>query len=618
MKDVNMATNVLPYNLAIKHMSLGCIASSAASSLVLIDVLATFVVFKNRVDCCFNRFIVIFCALQLLQCLQKIVFATMTILNGGLPFVACDINASLDQFLDFTSISFLIAFFVGMSNTRRYWESGWNRVAYIAAPLLSFVVLGTLWALLTDRVEGVTYSDAPYFTQDLAWCWIPNKPDGDLVIIRSADALRSVQMIVGYAPTAFVIASAIYAYLAQKCRTGESWLGKGVVLRRFLGVSIFPVVIYVVGLPIRISFAANANAIAIVISTMYPLTGSIIGFVFLWTEGGATWIPRDDTAFDCTAPPAPSPAQLLLLLWHVGQARRRSVLRLSYATPSEDGRARRFSDLMSPSHLLSEGLRRSSLSDISSHAPSSPKRSGLSGIQDSWLHSEEAVPTSFTATLRTMMCDAVVGQHVASSRAAIYSARYGRIVSDRHSIADSAATTESAFEGTAGSGAYGEEFLSYQIYVDPASRRSVKGDHQGTYVYDENSARNSSLQELRTQQRLSDGPHLGTPNTRLHASSQFTTRSERSSMYTAPHVRVRESTDTPSSSMLQSYSNRSSAQRLQSSAHLSDSSVATFAQEDGGGASALRMICDNDVLSPAAAPAHSSHKEEEEVYGGME
>jgi hypothetical protein len=609
-----MTRNVLPYNTAIENMSLGCIASSALSSVVLFHALATFAVFRNRVDCCFNRFIVIFCALQLLQCIQKIAFAAVTILNGGLPFVACDVNASLDQFLDFTSLCFLIAFFVGMSNTRRFWDSGWNRVAYITAPLLGLISLATLWVLLADRVAGVTYDDAPYFTQDLAWCWIPNKPDGDLVIIKSVHTLRAMQMFVGYAPTALVIGSALYAYLAQKCRTGESWLGKGVILRRFLGVSIFPVLIYVIGLPIRISFAANANTIAILISTVYPLTGSMIGFVFLWTEGGLAWIPRlvwrkltcrggrgSGRVEDADAHPG-APRSLPL----DGDAPDERG-----KTPSDVGHDRRFSDLISDS-LMDTNVRRSFVSDVVSFAPSSPKRSGLSGTQDSWLHSEEAVPSSFTATLRTMMCDAVVGQHVASSRGAMYSAHYGRIVSDdRRSIADSAATTESAFERT--TGGYGDEGLQYQIVVNPASRRSVKGPNDG---YDDNdrhddSSRNASLQELRSQQRLSDGPHLGTPNTRLQA-TQYTTRSARSSQYMAPQVRVRDSSEAPSSLMLLSYSNRSSAQRLQSSPHLREGSATAFPQ-DGPSSGVQRTIVD------ASGGLHPPHEvDEQEVQSAME
>ncbi|CUG90984.1 transmembrane protein, putative [Bodo saltans] len=449
-----MSTNVLPYTTATQHMSLGCIVSSALSSIVLLDVLFTFIAFRNRLDCCFNRFILIFCALQLLQCLQKLTFSGMTIVNTGLPFVACDINASLDQFLDFTSICFLIAFFIGMSNPRRFWDNRtWSRLVYFIAPFLGLFSLAMLWILLADRVRGVTYNDAPFFKQDLAWCWIPNTRDADLEVVKSVDALRTVQMLFGYAPTLLVIAAATYSYFAQRCRTGETWLGKGIVLRRFLGVSVAPILIYVLGLPIRISFAANANTIAIVISTVYPLTGAIIGIVFLWTEDGLTWVPRLVwRRLFCTDDRIPNEQQSEGADDDVVAVRYDGIAATAVQLLSRNSSGFSNNGLAADEHLSatysesggyggSEFLigRESEGLHPQQHRSSTPQRSSarqsglhMTQVQDSWLHSEEAVPTSFTATLRAMMCDAAVGQHVISSRTGLhyYDARYGRVTND--------------------------------------------------------------------------------------------------------------------------------------------------------------------------------------------
>jgi hypothetical protein len=540
-----MSSGVLPYSLSTLHMSIACIVSSGVSLVILLQVLVTFIAFRNRVDCCFNRFIMIFCALQTIQCLQKTFFAGMTIVNDGLPFLACDINASLDQFLDFTSICFLIAFFVGMSNARAYWESSWNGIAYVAAPLLGAVSLATIWALLADRKPGVSYDTAPYFSQDLAWCWIPSHVPQDLALIKSSDALRDVQMFIGYLPTVLTVVTALYAYVNQRCRTGESWLGKGVVLRRFLGTSIFPVVIYIIGMPIRISFASQANTVAIVISAVYPLTGGIIGIVFLWTEGALSWVPR------------------LLLRRLCCRGGRSRVTADDEVEPSHDkvdgescpesvanddeSAGRQYADVLaSPS----PHGQRSSLNSTATSLPSTPKRSGLSqgGVKDSWLHSEEAVPNSFTATLRAMMCDAVIGQHVASSRPAYYTV-HGRIISDRQSVIDSTTSTETNFgrntTATQHYEFYGEQFSSYQIHIDPASRRSDHGDRNNNDINRESSL--FSLREMNTDARFSNASSAQGSN------ATFTTRSELSLPFISPHVRIHASGESPSAAVLLAY-----------------------------------------------------------------
>lgn len=209
----------------------------------------------------------------------------------GFGPVLCSGSATVEQFLDTYTLSMLFIYVTcaavpGACKSAADNPQRFTRLAHAACIVLGLAAVVVMWAVLPVQPWGSR------FAQNMAWCWIPDKDQRDVVSQRQLDALRTIlsyglpvlMTLVGC--TAYSSIRAGLVYVAEMRYNGDSVAcampreHTTVVLRLVLQLG-WLLVLYGLGAASR--YSENSTVPSVISAAMFSV--AIAGNAALWAYG---------------------------------------------------------------------------------------------------------------------------------------------------------------------------------------------------------------------------------------------------------------------------------------------------------------------------------------------
>jgi hypothetical protein len=272
-----------------------CVAGAIFTICVVVYTLLTYRRYRSQLESLWNHFALLSCAVQLLQAVNKLVSASSALASQAvITGWGCNINATIDQFLDVTSATYLAIFFLLLMNDGHLYDRAATlKLLYASGVVCGAVTTAVMWLCVTIDQNHAEYGET-YFSMRLGWCWIPGHRQDGLSVL-GVDLLR---FFCSYFFPLVMVVFACSAYLRKRYVTASgsfSWHLKRVIVARFVLLCLFPAITYSLGFASRFS-RDDRLTFDRTASFLLTAVGGLNSLVLLGTEKALLALMRGDGA----------------------------------------------------------------------------------------------------------------------------------------------------------------------------------------------------------------------------------------------------------------------------------------------------------------------------------